>query len=94
MCMIFGGKGRLIGWDCISFFRLSCGWRGGFWMPSFVLSILIVDPLPRADKRPSVGATSITRPAQLLTFRIFLFKPVELYQTTINSSYCDGILKH
>ena len=58
-----------------------------------VLNLVTVDPLPRADKRPSVGYTSITQSAQLLTFRIFLFKPVELYQTTINSSYCDGVLK-
>ena len=66
--------------------RLKAEQRGGF--------KLIVGSLLRADKRPSVGATSITHPAQLLTFRIFLFKPVELYQTTINSSYCDGVLKH
>ena len=52
-----------------------------------------VGSLPRADKRPSVGHTSITQSAQLLTFRIFLFKPVELYQTTINFRYCDGVLK-
>ena len=56
-------------------------------LPNNPNSEVTVDPLPRADKRPSVGYT------QLLTFRIFLFKPVELYQTTINSSYCDGVLK-
>ena len=47
----------------------------------------------RVDKRFSIDYISIIQSTQLLTFRIFLFKSVELYQIIINFSYCNGVLK-
>ena len=49
---------------------------------------------PPSGRQAPLGRLHLnSQSAQLLTFRIFLFKPVELYQITINSSYCDGVLK-
>ena len=51
---------------------------------------LIVGSLPRADKRPSVGATSITQSAQLLTHLKFEASTFHLYYTTTmpSEAYC------
>ena len=54
------------------------------------MSKVTVDPLPRADKRPSVDATSIIRTAQLPTHLKFEASTFHLYYIIIMSSeaYC------